>query len=135
MRLRSRLRIKLPKQSKNRNKPVFVTPTGEFVGQSHPGPKRKVFDSQGEYGRYLELVAERNAGLIESLQTQVTFKLHARGSDVVICRYKADFVYMRNGVRVVEDFKGMRTAMYKLKRAWLAAEYGITILETTRKCR
>lgn len=45
-------------------------------------------------------------------------------------RYRADFVYVENGERVVEDVKGRITAMYRLKRAWLLAEYGIRIRET-----
>ncbi len=117
------------KPSKMRNKRVYLTPAGRVVYQDHEGPKTKIADSLAEYRRLLVLQAEAKWGRIQHLQCQRRFTLHAMGGGKV-CTYVADFVYMRNGVRIVEDSKGMRTAMYKLKCKWMLLEYGITILET-----
>lgn len=116
------------RRSKYRNKRVFRTPDGLIVGEDHPGPKEKVADSRKEYRRLLELRAEQAAGAIQWLRTQVGFKLTVNGHP--ICRYRADFVYIRGGRQVVEDCKGMRTDVYKLKRALMKAVLGIDILET-----
>nr|MBO6294647.1 DUF1064 domain-containing protein [Schwartzia sp. (in: firmicutes)] len=44
--------------------------------------------------------------------------------------YIADFVYERDGKTIVEDFKGLRTDVYKLKRAMLYNKYGIKVFES-----
>jgi hypothetical protein len=71
---------------------------------------------------------------ITDLQLQVKYEL---APSVVIqgrkrppIRYVADFVYMQDGKRVVEDVKGMLTPVYKLKRHLMATVHGIEILET-----
>jgi hypothetical protein len=46
-----------------------------------------------------------------------------------LCVYRADFTYEADGKLVVEDAKGFRTEMYKLKKKWVKAEYGIDIRE------
>lgn len=43
--------------------------------------------------------------------------------------YKADFVYLRNGKRIVEDAKGKRTEKYLMKRKLMLEKYGIEISE------
>ena len=45
-------------------------------------------------------------------------------------KYVADFVYEENGQTVVEDVKGVKTPVYKLKKRMLAEKYGIVIKET-----
>lgn len=114
--------------TKYRNKRVYRTPDGLVVGDEHPGPKTKIADSRREYRRLLVLLAEQKAGSIQWLRTQVRFKLVVNG--LLICRYVADFVYIRDGRQVVEDSKGARTDVYKLKKALLKAIYNIDILET-----
>jgi hypothetical protein len=118
-----------PSKPKYRNKPVYATPEGLMVGSDHPGPKEKMFDSQREYRRWCVLIDRQKAGEISGLRRQVSFLLRAEGG-AVVCRYKADLVYVERGQRVVEDVKGKITAMYKLKRKWMKAQYGIEILET-----
>lgn len=117
-------------QRKYRNKPIYVTADGTIVDGDHDGPKTKMFDSQREYRRWLELVELQAAGRITGLRRQVPFILHAKGG-VAICRYVADMVYVERGERVIEDVKGRKTRMYLLKRKWMLAEHGITIRETT----
>lgn len=46
------------------------------------------------------------------------------------CDYIADFVYYENGKRIVEDCKGMRTDVYKIKRKLMLEKYNISIKET-----
>jgi hypothetical protein len=88
------------------------------------------FDSQREYARWRELQLLQQAGVIEHLVRQLPYFLHARNGEQAVATYRADFVYLKDGSLVVEDVKGVKTAMYKLKRKWMKAEYGIEILET-----
>jgi hypothetical protein len=44
--------------------------------------------------------------------------------------YVADFVYTENGKLVVEDCKGCRTEVYKLKKKMTLYFHGIKIKET-----
>lgn len=92
------------------------------------------FDSKGEAGRYIELKAEESAGLIQDLRLQVRFPLVVRGDYGTVEReYRADFVYIRDGQRVVEDYKGarsVRTREYIFKKDLMRALYGIEIEET-----
>lgn len=84
------------------------------------------FASKREARRYLDLREQQRAGLITDLRTQVEIPCVVNG--VTVCVYMADMVYVRDGKRVTEDVKGMRTAVYKLKRRLLAA-LGTEIIE------
>lgn len=98
----------------------------------HPGPKTKVFDSLKEYRRWLELLALQAAGKIQGLQKQRSFPLRS-SNGTIIARYRADFVYIERGVRIIEDVKSKptrATRMYQLKRKWMLAEHGVVIRET-----
>lgn len=56
-----------------------------------------------------------------------------RVNGVIVCRYWADFTYLENGVRVVEDVKSKITRMqpvYRLKKKLVAAAFGVEIRET-----
>lgn len=88
------------------------------------------FASKREARRYSELKLLEKAGKITDIELQPVFILHAEGGKRV-CEYRADFSYwdQEKDCKVVEDAKGFRTAVYKLKRDWLMAEYGIEIRE------
>ena len=90
------------------------------------------FHSQKEADRWAELKLLEQAGKIESLSRQRPFPLCTfRGGEFVkVAIYVADFCYAEDGKVVVEDCKGYRTALYKLKRRWMLAQYGIEIRET-----
>lgn len=95
----------------------------------------QTFDSQREYWRYRELLLLERAGAIAGLQRQVKFELipsQCIGGKVVerACDYVADFVYMQNGQRVVEDSKGCKTPDYIIKRKLMLWVHGIKIRET-----
>lgn len=75
------------------------------------------------------------AGAIRELKFQVPYTLipaqYENGKCVErACVYKADFVYKQNGRLVVEDCKGYRTEVYRIKRKLMLREYGIRIKET-----
>ena len=95
-----------------------------------------VFDSVREARRYGELKLLEKGGYITDLKLQVPFELLPNQKDIdgnVIerkVRYIADFVYTdRNGQQIVEDAKGMRTEVYRLKRKLMLDRYGIQIRE------
>lgn len=87
------------------------------------------FASKKEANRYQDLVLMQRAGEIRDLVCQWRYSLDVSG--VHVCFYVADFVYMNAaGTNIVEDCKGMRTPLYKLKAKLMFAVYGIKILET-----
>lgn len=93
-----------------------------------------VFDSLKEYNRYKELKLLERAGAIEDLRTQVKYILipsqYLNGKCVEReCSYIADFVYIENGEKVVEDTKGFKTKDYIIKRKLMLFIHGIKITE------
>ena len=105
------------------------------------------FDSKKEGMRYLLLKDMERSGEISDLQLQVSFELlpviyrdevvHLKTKDKVERRlvqravhYVADFVYTdKEGVRHVEDTKGLRLPDYILKKKMMLALLGIEITE------
>ena len=92
------------------------------------------FDSANEAKRYTRLRDMQEAGEIEGLRLQVPFELlpsfECEGVKYRGMKYIADFVYYRNGVRVVEDVKGVKTPEYKLKKKLMAYLNHINIKES-----
>lgn len=91
------------------------------------------FDSKREAAYYIQLRMRERAGEINNLQTQVEYPLTCPASDgtaPIVAHYVADFVYFEKGTGLhVVDAKGVKTAIYKLKRRWLYLQSGITIEE------
>lgn len=103
------------------------------------------FQSKKEANRYCELKLLERAGKIKDLELQKTFELipTQREPDTITktgkvkqgkviersCCYIADFVYKENGQLIVEDTKGMRTEVYKIKKKLMLYVYGIKIRE------
>lgn len=88
----------------------------------------KTYDSKKEAKRAFALHHAEKNGVISDLREQVVYKFEFNG--LLICKYKADFVYIRDGIEVVEDVKGVRTDVYKLKKKLMKAFHGIDIFET-----
>ena len=88
-----------------------------------------MFDSKHEAKRYQELRLLEQAGEIENLRLQVPYELIEKSKYGRSIKYVADFVYSRNGLTVVEDAKGVRTPVYRLKKRMMAEKYGIQIRE------
>ena len=95
-----------------------------------------LFDSKKEANRYVELTLMQKAGEIKNLRTQVPFELvpsiRSETGKVIqrAVEYVADFTYEQDGKLVVEDSKGFRPEVYKLKKKLLLWRYGINIVET-----
>ena len=93
------------------------------------------FASKAEAKRYCELKLSVKAKRIAHLEHQPVFPLIVNG--VKVGKYVADFRYVvlpwdyEEPVTVVEDVKGMKTPVYRLKKKLVEAQYGITITEIT----
>ena len=110
-----------------------------------------VFDSKREAQRYQQLKLMEKAGVICDLKRQVKYELipaqYINGKCVErAITYTSDFEYyilkpLRQktvmaepdakavGQHVVEDVKGMRTDVYRIKRKLMLYKYGILITE------
>ena len=91
------------------------------------------FDSKKEAKRYQELLLMQRAGIITDLKRQVPYVLvpafNLNKKRYRAMTYIADFVYKENGKEVVEDAKGFRTEVYKIKKKLMAYLYQIDIKE------
>jgi hypothetical protein len=85
------------------------------------------FDSRREARRHEELLLLEKARDINDLKRQVPFRIEVNGE--LVCTYKADFTYLKAGVLIVEDAKGCRTPVYRLKKKLMKAVHGIEIRE------
>ena len=131
-----RRKLRIPKENKYHSRKVILD--GE------------TFDSQKEARRYAELKLLERAGKISDLQRQVRYELipsqretsteiYTRGEKKgqfkpgkVIekpCYYVADFEYIQDGIKVVEDTKGVRTKDYVIKRKLMLKVYGVRVRE------
>ena len=87
------------------------------------------FDSQAEANRYAELKQFERAGLITNLVLQPRFLLQEKFKYKNITQrkieYIADFMYFdkTKQLTVVEDVKGMKTDVYKLKKKLFLYKY------------
>ena len=94
------------------------------------------FDSKKEAKRYAELKLLERGGAIKDLRRQVRFELipafDVAGKHYRPTSYVADFVYTdcKTGNEVVEDCKGFRTDVYKIKAKLFAHRFGVSICET-----
>lgn len=117
-------------------KAMRAAPASPRKGNKHHAEKSGGYDSRKEHRRASQLKLMQRAGLISNLREQVKFVLipTQRDPDGNLlekeCSYYADFVYDKDGVTVVEDTKGFRTAEYKLKRKLMLYIHGISIKET-----
>lgn len=97
-------------------------------------PDGNKFDSKKEFARWQQLLKMQEDGLIENLERQVAFEIvpsvRLGGRKQPARKYIADFVYEKDGVRVVEDSKGFRDAIYRLKKHLMMSVHQIEILET-----
>lgn len=98
------------------------------------------FDSKKEAQRYHELTLMLKAKKIRDLELQPEYSLSVgRGTRecpwVTLGKYRADFRYktvpcdFEDEETIVEDVKGVRTAIYRWKKKHVEAQYGITIRE------
>ena len=81
------------------------------------------FASKKEAKRYQELKLLQKAGKIKELELQPKFPMIINCAK--ICTYIADFRYYDNDIKdfIVEDVKGIRLPVYKIKKKLLLALY------------
>ena len=93
------------------------------------------FASKKEANRYTELLQMEKAGLIKDIETQKKFLLldsfKKNGKTYRQLSYYADFVYfdIYSKKTIVEDVKGVRTEVYKIKKKLFEYKYPLTITE------
>ncbi len=81
-----------------------------------------IFASKKEANRFSELRLLEKAGLISMLERQPRFPVVI--NEKLVCTYIADFSYVDNFNRtIVEDVKGFKTPVYKLKKKLVEARY------------
>lgn len=86
-----------------------------------------MFASKKEAMRYKELKFLLQEQRISDLVLQPKFPIEVCGKK--ICTYIADFIYNENGIQVIEDVKGVKTSVYRIKKKLTEAIYNITIKE------
>ncbi len=105
---------------KYRNKPTISAD-----GIKHPSIK--------EAKRWRDLQLLLRSGRIRNLERQVAFPIRSP-IGMTICKYIADFTYEEyehgEWKPIVEDVKGFKTPVYKLKRKLMLMLLGIAIRET-----
>ncbi len=95
------------------------------------------FDSKREAERYSYLKVLERVGEIEKLELQKKFVLvpaqRNKAGKVTerAITYRADFYYFdkRQGKWVVEDAKGVKTDVYKMKKKLMRSVHGLEIME------
>ena len=131
---------------KERSAPAQIVVVGAPKASKYRNKPTDGYASRKEAKRAAELKLMEKAGKIRNLKEQVRFELipaqrNAAGRvDERECAYVADFCYEEyhwtdaNGepiwVKVVEDCKGMRTAVYRIKKKLMLHVHGIAIRET-----
>jgi hypothetical protein len=115
----------------------FLLAGGKYGNQRSKYGNRRVevdgiwFDSEAEAKRYGELLLLVKAGQISDLAVHTRLAFEIAGDTMFV--YMPDFEYTDHTgpvpVRLYEDVKGVRTAVYKLKKRLIEAQYGITIVE------
>jgi hypothetical protein len=89
------------------------------------------FDSQKEAARYQELKLFERAGEVSNIERQVEYQLIPKQPGERAVKYIADFRYKtKEGQLIVEDVKGYKTEVYKIKRKLMLYVHGIKIRET-----
>lgn len=93
------------------------------------------FDSKKEAVRYQQLKLLEKANVIKELELQKVFELrpkykNANGKTIRAITYIADFYYYDNLKQkyIVEDTKGFRTEVYKIKKKLFEYKYPTMII-------
>jgi hypothetical protein len=85
------------------------------------------FDSKKEGSRYIQLKALLDNNKISNLELQKEYILQPsykkNGKTIRKISYFADFVYNENDKVIVEDVKGYKTEIYKLKKKIFEYKY------------
>lgn len=93
------------------------------------------YRSGREAKRHQDLLLLERGGYISELRREVAFELAPAvvlgGRKKPALRYVADYVYKDKwGRLVVEDAKGVRTPVYRVKKHLMMSVHGIEVIET-----
>jgi hypothetical protein len=86
------------------------------------------FHSKREAARYVVLLDRLKRGEIRNLELQVPIPVKLNGKKVFT--YIADFIYFEGPNRIIDDSKGFKTPVYRLKKRILEAHLGVKIRES-----
>jgi hypothetical protein len=89
------------------------------------------FHSKFECKVYSQLKMALKGKVISGLELQPIYQVSING--IKVFKYIADFKYIQNGKLKVIDVKGVDTALSKLKRKCVKAQYGITVELVTKE--
>jgi hypothetical protein len=93
-----------------------------------------LFHSKKESKRYTELKLLLQSNEIQNLRLQVSYELipslKINNKTHRPIKYIADFVYIKNGIEVVEDVKGFITDIFKIKLRLMKLIHNIEIFIT-----
>lgn len=96
------------------------------------------FDSKMEARRYTQLKLLEMGGRLSKLLLQPSFELQPsfvyQGKRLRCISYVADFQYIENGKKVVEDVKGFATTEFKMKAKMFKYHYPDCELRIIEKC-
>lgn len=109
---------------------MAIPTKNKYGAKKLTAPDGQKFDSVKEFHRWGCLRLLERAGKIKDLKRQVTFDLIPKQDGERACTYVADFTYYEDGKLVVEDCKGFKTDVYRLKKKLLLWVHGIRIRET-----
>lgn len=88
---------------------------------------KQIFHSRLEAKHYLQLKMLEKAGKIRDMRTQVPYKLTC--NNILICKYILDFQFYDNELGCIRyvDSKGVITSIFRIKKKFVEAQYGIII--------
>lgn len=93
------------------------------------------FDSKKEAERFLQLQLLERAGNIKNLERQKRFEICPKRYENKRARYYvADFVYIENGKKIIEDVKSpitRKNPVYSLKKALVQVNYPEYVFKET----
>lgn len=120
---------------------MFYKRFGKYNSKKTDCCQGHTHDSKAEADRCDELHLLQKKGIISGLRTQVKFELvpamrYEEMPNERAVNYIADFVYVRDGLTIIEDTKGAKTPEYIIKRKMMKRQYctdGKTIFIETHK--
>lgn len=113
-------------------KELLSKKSGSKYGNVKTTYKGQIFDSKKEADYAATLDNLKHAAFpkdrVHSYERQVPFRIVV--DQVDICTYIADFrVNYADGREEIIDVKGFKTAIYKIKKKLVKAQYGLDIIE------
>lgn len=109
------------------------TPRREKYGRIKKTVDGIEFDSTSEAQAWTILKLWEAAGAITELEVQPEFQLEPKlmidGKTIRAIKYRADFLFMKDGRKTVVDVKGIRTAAFNIKAKLFKARFPQLVFE------